>query len=35
MVDFELILARFCDAFRVTIRNLVDFSKKVSISFPG
>ena len=35
MVDFDLILARFCDAFRVTIRNLLDFSMEVSISFPG
>ena len=26
MVDFDLILARFCDAFWVTIRNLLDFS---------
>ena len=35
MVDFALILARFGDAFRVTIRNLLDFSIEVSISFPG
>ena len=30
MVDFELILARVCDAFWVTIRNLLDFSIGVS-----
>ena len=34
MVDFELILARFCDAFWVSIRNLLDFSVEVSIFFP-
>ena len=34
MVDFELIVARFCDAFRVTIRNLLDFSTDVSFFFP-
>ena len=34
MVDFELILARFCVAFWVTIRNLLDFSIEVSIFFP-
>ena len=33
MVDFELILARVCDAFWVTIRNLVDFSVAISILF--
>ena len=33
MVDFELILARFFDAFLVTIRNLLDFSIEVSIFF--
>ena len=33
MVDFELILAIFCDAFWVTIRNLLDFSIELSI-FP-
>ena len=31
MVDFELIFARFCDPFWVTIRNLLDFSIEVSI----
>ena len=30
MVNFELILARFCDAFLVTIHNLLDFSIEVS-----
>ena len=30
MVDFELILARFCVAFWATIRSLLDFSKEVS-----
>ena len=35
MVDFELSLARVCDTFRVTIRNLLHFSIEVSISFPG
>ena len=30
MVDFELILARLRDVFWVTIRNLLDFSMKVS-----
>ena len=30
MDDFELILARFCDAFWVTIRKLLDFSIEVS-----
>ena len=33
MVDFELILARYYDAFWVTIRNLLDFSIEVSIVF--
>ena len=33
MVDFELILARFCVEFWVTIRNLLDFSTEVSIFF--
>ena len=33
MVDFELILARVCDAFWATIQNLLDFSIEVSISF--
>ena len=33
-VDFELILARFCDAFWVNILNLLDFSVEVSI-FPS
>ena len=34
VVDFELILARFCDAFGVAICNLLDFSIEVSIFFP-
>ena len=34
MVDFELIVARFCDAFWVTIRNLLDFSTDASFFFP-
>ena len=33
IVDFELILARFCDSFWVTIRSLLDFSIAVSIYF--
>ena len=32
-VDFELILARFCDVLWLTIRNLLDFSMEVSIFF--
>ena len=34
MVDFELVLARLCDAFWVTVRNLLDFGMDVSIFFP-
>ena len=33
MVNFELILPRGCDEFRVTIRNLLNFSIKI-LFFP-
>ena len=34
MVGFEVISARFCYAFWVTIRNLLNFSKEVFFLFP-
>ena len=33
-VNFELILDSFCDAFWVTIRNLLDFNIEISCFFP-